>query len=79
MPAKKVEEEIETEFASSKPVDYFNAWVEKATLTDDEINRWISMQFMHQNDEIIAPPPYIHPLDAILEEPMLYPIGKPFI
>lgn len=55
-----VEEEFEREYASSKPVDYFNVWVEKATLTDDEIDRWITMlnvaRTMNQNDDI-APPP----------------------
>lgn len=55
------EENIEREFASSQDVDYHAVWVEKHTLSDDEINQWIKMlhtaRDMNPYDEIAPPTP----------------------
>lgn len=61
-----VDEEYETEFASSKDVDYHQVWAEKLALSDDEINRWITMLNIARDttpdDEILPPPIYIDPM-----------------
>lgn len=43
------DDEYGKEFASSKPVDYQKVWVEKFTLTDNEIDRWIKMLNVARN------------------------------
>lgn len=37
------EDDSGNEFASSKAVDYHKVWVERVTLTDNEIDRWVTM------------------------------------
>lgn len=53
----------EPEYASSKHIDYFNVWVDKNVLSDDEITQWINRlnvaRTMIDADEIETPPPYI--------------------
>lgn len=68
------EEQMVHEFASSKYVDFDAAWVDKNTLTNDEINLWIKMlniaRNMNPNDET---EPSLTP-----EEEIIIPTSKLF-
>lgn len=41
--AKETVNGFDNGYASSMPVDYFEAWVDKMTLSDDDIDRWIKV------------------------------------
>lgn len=69
-PKKKVEiqkentpddEYVGIEYASSKDVDFFDAWVEKLTFTDEQVDQWmrnmIKASEMNPYDERELPPP----------------------
>lgn len=68
-------ETIDREFASSEYVDYHEVWAQKCTLTDDEVNRWITMlntaRDMNPYDETRPPTP---PL--FLDDEIQQTIGK---
>lgn len=74
----KDEEYVDREPSSSTDVDYHEVWIEKLTLTDGEIDRWIDMlnaaRKMNPYDET-EPPPSMPEEELIMEIRMFFSIS----
>lgn len=73
--AQKVEsEEVDLDFTttSSKPVDYFQEWVEKAAMSDEQVNQWVRMlrmaHDMNPNEETMPSQPSSPPMPNFCAE-----------
>lgn len=73
--AQKVEsEEVDLDFTTTslKPVDYFQEWIEKAALSDEEVNKWVRMlrtaHDMNPNEETMPPRTSSPPMPSFCAE-----------
>lgn len=70
------------ESCNLKPVDYFQAWIEKAALTDEEVNTWIKMintpLYMDPSEERM-PPKIEDPIEEEFYPECKFHIGQFFL
>lgn len=45
------------EMCSSQPVNYKKEWMERITLSDEEVNKFLSNGFYERDDDCLRPPP----------------------